>query len=406
MILLHLALRSLWHRRLTVGLASLSIIVSVFLILGIERVREGAKRGFEGTISRTDLIVGARGGSIPLLLYSVFRIGNPTNNISYSSFESFRNHSDVEWAVPISLGDSHRGYRVVGTDHSYFNHIKYGKNQNLEFAQGETFKDLYDAVLGAGVAESLGYKVGSELVLSHGVAEFAPEHGEQPFRAVGILYPTGTPVDQSIFVSLEAIEAIHDGWGGQEKTGDYEPQTITAFFVGLKSRLAIFHLQREINQYRNEPLSAVLPGMTLQEIWRMVAVAERALVIVSILVFAASLMGVLLILLSTLHERRREIAIFRSLGAGPVFVFSLLMLEPFLMALVGVFGGWFVLLLSTYFIQSWMQTGLGLTLQMEALSLRELTYMAWILMGALLIGIFPAIKAYRQSLLEGLTPRN
>ncbi len=214
MYLLRLALASLANRRFTALLTAFAIALSVCLLLAVERVRTEARASFASTISGTDLIVGARSGSVNLLLYSVFRIGNATNNIRWDSFQHFANDPRVKWAIPMSLGDSHRGYRVLGTNESYFEHYQYGHQQNLELASGRAFaSDPFEVVLGAEVAEALHYKLGDKLVLAHGVAAISlVKHDDKPFTVVGILKRTGTPVDRTLHISLGGMEAIHIDW--------------------------------------------------------------------------------------------------------------------------------------------------------------------------------------------------
>ena len=160
MIIPRLAWQSLANRWLTGLLTTLAIALSVMLLLGVEKVRTGARQSFADTISGTDLIVGARSGSLNLLLYSVFRIGNATNNVTWKSYKDFAALPEVEWIVPLSLGDSHRGFRVLGTTTDYFKRYQYRRGQPLTFASGGPFADLFDAVVGSEVASSLGYKAG------------------------------------------------------------------------------------------------------------------------------------------------------------------------------------------------------------------------------------------------------
>ena len=207
-MILRLVLGSLRARALTVGMTILSIALSVTLFLGVEKVRTGARASFADTISGTDLIVGARSGSVQLLLYSVFRIGNATNNVTWQSYQDIADQDAVDWIVPISLGDSHKQFRVMGTTPEFFKRYKYRGDRDLDFAQGRTIGDLYDTVIGADVAKTLGYKVGDPIVVAHGLASFT-EHDDQPFRVSGILAKTGTPVDRTVIVGLDAIEAIH-----------------------------------------------------------------------------------------------------------------------------------------------------------------------------------------------------
>ena len=152
---LSLAMASLWHRKKVLTLVCLTLTLSVSLLLGIQYLRTEVKHSFTSTISGTDLIVGARSGQLNLLLYTVFHIGNATNNIRWSTFQTLKDDERLAWLIPISLGDSYRGYRVVATDSNFLSHFRYGRDQPLELAAGRWFDRVFDVVLGAGV-ESAG----------------------------------------------------------------------------------------------------------------------------------------------------------------------------------------------------------------------------------------------------------
>lgn len=412
MAILTLALKSLWNRRYTALLTLLSIALSVALLLGVERVRTEARQSFANTISGTDLVVGARSGSIQLLLYSVFRIGNATNNISWQSYREIAQRPEVAWTIPISLGDSHRGYRVMGTTIDYFEHYRYGRKQPLVMAEGRRFAELYDAVLGAEVAKELNYRLGQTIVLAHGAGDVSfVEHADKPFRVVGILKPTGTPVDRTVHVSLEAIEAIHsDGWMGgvpspAAAAPDLTPRAITAFLVGLKSKTAVFRVQRFVNDYREEPLLAVLPGVALQELWDAMGVAEQVLLAISGFVVLVVLTGMITVLLAGLRERRREMAILRALGARPGQVFLLLVCEAGSLALAGVMAGMALLYLLLFAIRPVIEAQFGLHLGLDAPSAHELTIAGLVVACGFVVGALPAWRAYRYALADGMTIR-
>ncbi|MCQ4251306.1 ABC transporter permease [Pseudomonas stutzeri] len=420
MYLLRLALASLNNRRFTALLTVFAIALSVCLLLAVERVRTEARASFASTISGTDLIVGARSGSVNLLLYSVFRIGNATNNIRWDSFEHFAQHPRVSWAIPISLGDSHRGYRVMGTSSAYFEHYRYGRKQPLQLAQGRPFaEDPFEVVLGAEVAEALNYKLDDQLVLAHGVSTVSlVKHDDKPFRVVGILKRTGTPVDRTLHISLAGMEALHIDWqNGMPARGaaridaaharqmDLQPKQITAFMLGLNSKIATFALQREINQYRGEPLLAILPGVALQELWSLMGTAEKALFVVSLFVVLTGLIGMLTAILTSLNERRREMAILRSVGARPWHIASLLVLEAFSLALAGVLFGLLLLYVAIAAAQGPLQSQYGLDLPLALPSTYEWSLLGGILLAGLLMGGVPAWRAYRQSLADGLSIR-
>ncbi|NJN47031.1 MAG: ABC transporter permease, partial [Candidatus Competibacteraceae bacterium] len=340
MAIISLAIRSLVNRRFTALLTVLAIAMSVTLLLGVEQIRREAKSSFANTISGTDLIVGARSGTIQLLLYSVFRIGNATNNIAWDSYQELAANPKVSWTIPLSLGDSHRGFRVLGTNGDYFVHYRYARDRQLTLAAGRPFTGLFEAVLGAEVAETLEYTLHQDIVIAHGVGAIGlSRHDDKPFRVVGILAKTGTPVDRTVHVSLESIEAIHVDWQGgaripgmavsaeQVRQLGLTPKTITAFMVGLHSKISTFSVQRAINEYRGEPLLAILPGVALQELWDLMSVAEQALMAISVFVVITGLIGMLTVILASLNERRREMAILRSVGARPTHIFGLLMTE-------------------------------------------------------------------------------
>ena len=418
MIVLRLALQSLANRWLTALLTVLAIAVSVVLLLGVEKVRAGARQSFADTISGTDLIVGARSGSLQLLLYSVFRIGNATNNITWASYQDIVSLPDIAWAVPLSLGDSHRGFRVLGTTPEFFAHYKYRQTQTLRFAEGQVFSDLFDAVIGADVAETLRYKVGQSIIVAHGAGAVSfVEHDDKPFRVVGILAKTGTPVDRTVFVSLEAIEAIHIDWQtgtrvpGQSVSAedvrrmDLRPKAITAALIGLKSKLASFRVQRAINEYRQEPLSAILPGAALQELWGLVGTAETALSAVSAMVVATALLGMVTMILTTLNERRREMAILRSVGARPRTILGLLTAEAVLLIMAGACLGVILLYAGLLGLQPFIDRAYGLHLAVDAPNGREMLLLGSIVLAGVISGLLPAIRAYRLSLADGMTVR-
>ena len=404
-MLIKLAIASLLSRKITVLLTVFTIAISTAIVLSVETIRHQAKESFTQTLSGTDLIVGARSGPINLMLYSVFRVGNATANISWESYQALNKHSNVQWSIPISLGDSHRGYRVIGTSQSYFEHYQFANDQYLRFSEGGRFEQLFDVVLGAEVAKRLNYSLGDQLVLSHGIASTSfVQHSEYPFTVVGILAQTGTPVDKSLHVSLEGIEAIHLRPGvNVTDEGALVPKSITAMLVGLDSRLATFKVQRQINQYKAEPLMAVLPGVALAELWQSMGLLERVLLLIAALVLVASLMGMMTMLLATLQQRQREIAVLRAIGAPARTIFNLIQIEVFAMTLVGVILGIALLAIGLMLAQPVLGAYMGLSLSINPFSLKVLLYIAGIIALAFVMACIPATLAYKQSLAKRLS---
>lgn len=422
MSLLRLALASAWNRRATLGLTLMAIALSVAMLLGVERARVAAREGFEHSVSGTDLVVGARTSPVQLMLYAVFRLGEATNNVRWSSFEAIAQNPLVDWAVPLSLGDSLHGFPVLGTTPGYFDHFRYGYKMPLRLAKGRAFSgtvdSVFEAVLGADVARTLGYRVGERITLSHGIGgEGLPEHADKPFTVVGILAPTGTPVDRTVHVSLQAIEAIHLDWtGGVPMPGmqipaeyvrkfDLSPKTITAVLVGLKSRAAAFRVQRQINEFEGEPLLAVLPGVALDQLWQLVGVAERTLLAVSAMIVVIGLSGMVAVLLASLNERRRELAILRSVGAGPRHIATLLLAESLAVTLAGAVTGLLLLAVLALAGTQWAEARFGVALQPWAQSWDEWRLLGLVVLASVAAGAIPAWRACRLALADGLSPR-
>lgn len=416
--LISLAMQSAWNRRFVLSLVMLSIALSTFLLLGIERIRVDVRENFSQSVSGTDLIVGSRTGSVQLLLYSVFRIGSATNNIRWSSVQAISQHKAVAWTVPISLGDSHRGFAVVGTSGAYFEHFRYGDQQALTLAQGKPFADVFDAVLGADVAERLGYVLGDRIVLSHGDGKMAAnDHADKPFTVVGILRRTGTPVDRSVHIGLDGMQAIHLDWmagaplpgmavpADQVNRYDLTPKNVTAVLIGLKSRAAVFSVQRSIAEFENEPLMAILPGVALDELWDVVGIGERGLLAMTFLVALVSLAGLVAVITAGLDQRRRELAILRALGAGPRQILCLLALEGTLVTLFGLMMGAVLCALAIATLGDWSGSHWGIALQLQTPSASEWALLGGVLMSGLLASCVPGWRAYRLSLIDGLSPR-
>jgi putative ABC transport system permease protein len=417
---LRLARSSLANRAVATALTVSSIGLSVALLVGIENVRNGMRESFSSTVSRTDLIVGARGGTIQMLLYSVFGMGSPTSNISYETYRAWSEHPAVAWTIPYALGDSHRGFRVIGTNESFYEHYRYRDARPLSLAEGRAAREVFDLVLGATVADELGYGVGDEVPVTHGLgATGLLTHGDKPFRVVGILARTSTPVDRALYVTLEGIEAIHIDWqtGGPPLPGtevsaqdvlgmESIPITqITSFFVGAKSRAETLFLQREVNQYEPEPLTAIIPGLALAEMWRGIGYAEQALGLVAAFVVVVGLLGMLVSIYTSLDARRREIAILRAVGVGPWRVGALLVIESGLLAALGAALGLAATYVLIALLQPVVDQRFGLFIPLKAPEQLEVLYLTLVVVAGFVLGLIPALKAYRTALHDGLTAR-
>jgi putative ABC transport system permease protein len=414
MLLFRLAFKSLRSRSLTTTLTIFSIALSVMLLVGVDRLRDAAQAGFSGTLSHTDLIVGARGGDLPLLLSSVFHIGNASNSISWDTYQHFAQHRAVAWTIPISMGDSFHGYRVVATDDNFYAHYQYRRDRSLSIARGHSPKGIFDVALGAEVAARLHMQLGQQIVLAHGIeAKSILNHEATPFRVVGILDATATPVDRAVYITLLGDEAMHFGWEGGtppaigEAAPELDPSKlkvdeVTCFLLGTKSRISTLYLQREINTYKPEPLTSIIPAYTLEELWSLLDYADTALSLVSAAVLVVGLLAMLIALYTALNERRREIAILRAVGVHARQIFTLFLLESTLIAAAGTAFGIGAVYTLLFMMRGTIENDFGLPIALVGLSTRvELYAVATVVAGALL-GTIPAFRAYRNSLVDGL----
>ncbi|MEM7364509.1 MAG: ABC transporter permease [Pseudomonadota bacterium] len=512
-VLFSVAAKSLRYRLSGVILTTIAVALSVFVLLGVEHVRQESRSSFASTVSGVDLIVGARTGDINLLLLSVFRIGSASANVSWESVAAINEHPQVDWVVPLSLGDSHRGYRVVGTTEGFFDRYHYGRKQPLTFDTGNRFSETADVVLGAAVAKSLGYGMGDSLILSHGVAETSFVHHDQvPFTIVGLLSPTGTPVDNALFVSLEAIDAMHadeetdqehghddhdehdshddhdehdghdepdehdghdepdahdghddhDAHGGHDDHDAHDDHdehdahddhdehdahdghdehderdshddhdehdshdehdehdshdehdahdghdhagplgSVSAVLVGLDGPFATLQVQRWINEFEDEALLGILPGVTLTQLWDIMGRIEDTLRGIAILVFISSLFGLNAMLLASMRERRQEIDILRSIGAPSLFILGLLVVESLLIVMVGIVLAIGCLIVAIGAVNGFLMSEVGITFSYQILYLSSLVALALIVLVSVILSLLPAWQAYRLSTSSG-----
>lgn len=406
----NLALKSLHNRWITSLLTVLSIALSSSLLLSVERTRRAAADGFTQSISQVDLLVGGRTGPVSLLLFNVFNIGNPTVNVSDESYQHFAKLPAVEWAVPLSLGDAHRGYRVLATSEDYFKFYRFRGDQKIELQSGAMSFGDHDVIVGADVAQKLKYSVGGPMVVTHGVTrgEGVLNHDDHPFKITGILKPTGTIIDRTVYMSLEAHHEMHEAGehhGAEEHDHHDEPGMYSSFLLRLKNRVDILGLQREINEYKAEPLTAVIPGLVLAELWQNMGVLEKSLRAISWLVLGVGLLSMLISLMTSLKERRREMAILRAVGAGPRHILRLMMFEAALLAGVGLLLGLVIEVFAFELLRGWLESNLGLLLSGPKITVYDLWYLlaAWIF--GLLLGLIPASRAARLALKDGLSIR-
>ena len=417
-MLLKLIWSSVKARRGMALLTMFSIAISMAVLLSVAHLEAQLRSSFERNISGVDVIVGSRTSSLNLLLFSVFKIGYPTNNLNWQSYREIAQLPQVKWAIPMSLGDSHQGYGVVGTTTGYFQHYKYGAKQALVFAQGHQFSNNNEVVLGASVAKALNYSLGDSIVLAHGTGKVSfTQHKQFPFTVVGILAASGTASDRSLYIPIEAIDHLHQSAGGQPKqhedehhaedehdhAGHESTRQVSAVLLGAKSPIGILHLQRAVSQFSAEPLSAIMPGVALQELWQLIAGIELSLKIIALLVMLAALIGLITMLLASMRERQRELSVLRAMGAKAWFIVLLVECEAVWLTLLGSAGGYALLSLTLAFVAPWLLQEYALTIATLVSPVHFATYLGWAIGAAAVLALIPALSAYKKSVVSGLS---
>lgn len=437
MNLLSCALKSVLSRKISVVLLILSIALSTMMLVGINKMTSSVKESFSNSVSGTDLIVGARTGDLQLLLYSIFHIGMPSNTMKWDSYEFLNHHSDVAWTIPISLGDSHRGYPVVATTSAFFDHYLFAQKEALSFFKGTIFKGSLDVVIGADVAQSIAYSLGSALYLTHGYSDHvAAIHDDKTFRVVGILNRTGTPVDRSLFISLESMAHLHDYENDDHAEHDghddydhddhvshgdhhidynshndhqdhlqhkgHNERDISAVLLGTKHKFSIFNLKEEINNYRFEALSAIMPGLSLLQLWETISNVEIVFQITAVIVLIIALLGLLLAMFMSINQRQREISILRTMGAHPFDILKLILYECILVTVTGVLLGFVLTVVFITLFKPWVEETVGVFISSNVITITEIKLGVLIIGAGIVVGFIPAMIAYRRSLSESI----
>ncbi|MDB9862609.1 FtsX-like permease family protein [Litorivicinus sp.] len=416
--MLGLIFKSMRSRALPLALVTFTLMASMVLVLSIDRIQKATEAGFSQSVSGVDLIIGPKSGSIEMVLYTVFHLGQPINNVTMKTMNEIESSPDIDWLVPIALGDSHKGFRVVATNlPDYFEHMRYGGDLPILFAEGDASSKISAAIVGSTAAEKLGYKVGAELFITHGSGNaIEKSHDDFAFQISGVLAQTGTPIDQAIFVNLRGYELVHLGWQSGTKVfgvnnvnieslPDHalDPKTVTAAFVGLKSKFKIFPFIREINKFPTEPISAIIPGVALAELWSIVGLVESAFNLLSWMIILICLIAIVTLTIASLDSRKREMTILRANGASLFYLARLVIFESLVIGLTAVSGAVLFVTIATSFAEHQLSSMLGIKLQTSFLSLDELIVFGIILGAGLLSSLIPAAFVYRRNLHQGLS---
>jgi putative ABC transport system permease protein len=422
MSLWKIAWRSIQQRSLASTLTAVSMALGVALVVTVLVIHDVIDQSFRRGAQGYDMIVGAKGGQLELVLSTAYNIGRPIENVSYRYYEEFlpggQFASSVETAVPVCLGDSYEGFLVIGTVPERFTKLHYLDGRNYEFAEGRNFEldHFYEAVIGAYVARETGLKVGGEMRPTHGLAEKGePGEKHRPFQVVGILAPTGTPVDRNVFVNMEgfyhleghAREDHHAEKAGHDhvqpdpdKPVPDDGKRVTAVMVCAEPT-TVLSLAKKINE--GPAAQAALPAQVMADLLDgVVGNVQMILLLLAILVVVVAGIGVLVSIYNSMSDRRREIAIMRALGARRWTVMLVILLESILLAQGGgamgvLFGHGLIGVLGPAILEY-----TGVAVGPLHFSWVELVLIPGLVALAAMVGYLPAVIAYRTDVAQAL----
>jgi putative ABC transport system permease protein len=434
----HLAWRYLWSRSLVTLLTLAGVALGCGLISSVLTLHRETSRAFQDEAALFDLVVGAKGSPLQLVLSSVYHLDIPTGNIPYSRFEALAADPRVAAAIPIALGDNHKGYRIVGTTPGMAGAMRRGTRDRepqplVTLREGRWVGEDFDAVLGAEVAAATGLRVGDTFAGTHGIVALAgsEEHDNFPYTVVGILEPGGVHNDRAIFTSLEAVWAVHDydeALHTQLFSGDDEEEEedaaeddgdaggflfggtgtikrgreVTAVLVQLRTPAMRLWM---IDQIRNETESmAAAPLMEILKLTEQILrPMQRTLMAVAWLVVVVSALTILTTLYQSAERRRRDLAIMRALGAHPWESFALVLLEAVFITTLGIALGWLLGHGGVALGAGLLQRETGLAVAPWVTSREELRAFGVVLASGVVAGLLPALLAYRRPPASDLT---
>ena len=360
MNILHLSWKNILNKPLNLVLNLVLFALGVGLISLLLLVNVQLEDKFEKNFAGIDLVIGAKGSPLQLILSSLYHLDAPTGNMPVSESKAFLNpkHPIFKSAIPLSLGDSHRGYRIVGTNTGFIDLYE------AKFADGKLFEENMEVVVGATVAKNLNLKLADEFKSSHGLIEDENLVHEDaaPFKVVGILEKTGSVIDQLIVTKTQSIWAVHDEHSHEAEESmehneaehdhdhdeaehsedlpltSYEDKSITSLLVKFKGRnIQALNMARNINENTN--FQAATPAIEINRLYTLLGVGEEALKAMALLIIFVSGLSIFISLFSSLRERKYELAVMRTLGARPDFLFQLIIFEGIIIAVLGYFCG-------------------------------------------------------------------
>lgn len=424
MKLTYLAFKNMVSKPLNLLMSLMLLSLSVSLVTFVLQLSQQLGGQLNKNIAPFDMVVGAKGSPLQLVLSSVLHVDVPTGNIKLKETEMLQKHPFVQTAIPVSYGDNYKGYRILGTEVGYLDHY------SATLAEGELYKKSFEVVAGSNVTQRLGLKVGDNFVSAHGLAAANAEaHDEHPFVVKGILKPTGTVIDQLLITNLESIWEAHDhgkhenhdeehheeGKNHEDhdheegehhedhdhERGHDEDKEITSLLVKFKSPLGMVQLPRFINE--NTSMQAALPGFEVQRLMGLLGSGVQTVNGIALAILLVSGLSIFISLLKTIRERRQELALLRTYGLRTGQLLGLALLEGLFLALIGFVLGWLLGRLGIWGVSQYMQATYGYALEILGPEIFELFLLGFTVALAAVATLLASLSIFKLNVAKTLS---
>ena len=395
-----LAWKNIWFKPLNTVLSVILLSSSVAIITTLILVEKQFEEKFSSNIEDVDLVLGAQGSPLQLILSSVYQVDAPTGNINYDSAKVWMNNPYVEKAIPLAFGDNYRGYKILGTTHDYL--TKY----NAILAEGKLFEKNFEVVVGSEIAQKMSLKIGDEFFGSHGDAAEGDVHDEYAYKIVGITKPTGKVVDNLILCTIPSVWQMHHHHEGDdheksELTLDEPNMEITAVLLKIRNQMAKLTWQRVIPQ--NTKMQAVSPAFEVNRLFGLFGIGVTALQYLAYGIMLISGISIFIALFNTLKERKSEFALMRVNGAGRFQLLKVVMIESLLLCVVGFVFGTILGRVALSFLSNSSEEDFKMSFNpYEFLWEKEGTLFLLTIFVGFIAALIPAIKAYNLNISKTL----
>lgn len=374
---------------------ALILALGIAIIITLLHVSQQVESRFSRDLQGIDLVVGAKGSPIQLILSSVFHLDIPNGNIPIEEAEKLKKNPLIKSSIPVALGDNYNGFRIVGTTESYINH--YGG----KLSGGRLYSKEMEVVIGSEVAAKYPAKVGDKIVGAHGLTNSDDLHSDSPYEIVGILAPTGTVLDRLVLTPVESVWHVHEHPDEDDAEEvaykkEHPGNEITSLLISYSTPMAAVTLPREVN--KTSSMQAASPAFELARLLKIIGVGSDAIKAFALVLIIIAAIGFFVTLLSAVNDRRYDITLMRSLGASRNKIFSFVLIEGLSLGICGAVLG---LLLGhgfSYFAKIWIEQTRHMSLGNTGFDIYELYILLGVIALSAIAAIIPAIAAYKTNI--------